>query len=136
MKQKEKNKKNRPNPAHSHKTLHGWKILGKSIGILFYTLFILTENCSSKSLQSLGCNTMNEYTGNQQMVFLWAVIQLDLTTKETIAKLARNFNKACYKFHRPIGWPNQHNSSHCKHVNITAYFIGFFSPAISLFCGC
>ena len=46
---------------------------------------------------------MNDYGGNQQMVFLRAVIQLAMMTKYSVVKLAHNFNNECYKFHRSIG---------------------------------
>lgn len=46
---------------------------------------------------------MNDYGGNQQMVFLRAVIQLAMMTKYSVVKLVQNFNDECYKFHRSIG---------------------------------
>lgn len=64
---------------------------------------ILRVNCSLKFLQSLSGNIMNNYVRNQQMVFLSTVMQLDLMTKNTIIKLAHNFNNECCKFHRPVG---------------------------------
>lgn len=76
---------------------------------------------------------MNDYTRNQQMVFLRDTIQLDMMTKDSIIKLAHNFNNECCKFHKSEGSPNQHDSSHCKYVNTTTSFIGLFNPAISLF---
>lgn len=45
---------------------------------------------------------MNDYTG-KQMVFLRAIIQLDMKTKDTIVKLAHHFNNECRKFHRSEG---------------------------------
>lgn len=42
-----------------------------------------------------------------------AIIQLDMMTKDTVVKLVHNFNNECYKFHRSIGRPNQHDSFHC-----------------------
>ena len=56
---------------------------------------------------------MNDCGGSQQMVFLRVIMQLDMMTKDTVVKLVHNFNNDCYKFHRSIGCPNQHDSSHC-----------------------
>lgn len=64
---------------------------------LSYSVSLLTE-----SLQSLGSSVMNDYTGNQ-MVFLRAITQLDMKTKDTIVKLAHNFNNECRKFPRSEG---------------------------------
>lgn len=46
---------------------------------------------------------MNDYGGNQQMVFLRAVGQLDMMTKDTVVKLVHDFNNECCKFHRSLG---------------------------------